>query len=87
MPGFCTGKNSKKTFLKLEKFSHYFSQCGWRLVDEEELDNAIANVQRMRKENTLQQFYEKMDATRRRLGQSITIFAQKSVEKDDNGST
>jgi len=49
----------------------------WGLVDEEELKEVIANVEKMKQEGTLQQYYEEADSTRRRIGQTITVFAQK----------
>eukprot|EP00112_Aurelia_sp_Birch-Aquarium-sp1_P014437 Seg3117.1 transcript_id=Seg3117.1/GoldUCD/mRNA.D3Y31 product="Demethylmenaquinone methyltransferase" protein_id=Seg3117.1/GoldUCD/D3Y31 len=53
----------------------------WGLVDEEELKEAIAKVEKKKQDGTLQQYYEDTDATRRRIGQSITIFAQKPKEE------
>ena len=53
----------------------------WGLVDDDELKEAIAKVEEMKQEGTLHQYYEETDATRRRIGQSITIFAQKPVEE------
>lgn len=49
----------------------------WGLVDEEELQEAIAKVQKMKDNGTLSTYFDDTDATRRRIGQSITIFAQK----------
>lgn len=49
----------------------------WGLVDADELEEAITKVQKMRANGTLNKYFEDTDATRRRIGQSITIFAQK----------
>lgn len=52
-----------------------------------ELQDAIAKVNKMKDDGTLQKYYEDADATRRRIGQSITIFAQKSASvSSENGS-
>ena len=65
----------------------------WGLVDEQELQEATGKVQKMKDDGTLQKYFEDTDATRRRIGQSITIFAQKSESiaasngvKHENGS-
>ena len=57
----------------------------WGLVDEEELKEAIAKVEKMKRDGALKQYYEDTDATRRRIGQSITIFAQKPKEMENGG--
>lgn len=57
----------------------------WGLVDEQELQDAISKVKKMKNDGSLQKYFEDADATRRRIGQSITIFAQKpcSTSKPD----
>ena len=60
----------------------------WGLVEPDELKCAIEKVKKLKEEGTLQQYYEDEDAVRRRIGQSITIFAQKpcSDTKLTNGA-
>ncbi|MDY6805106.1 MAG: class I SAM-dependent methyltransferase [Cyanobacteriota bacterium] len=51
----------------------------WTLATEEELERAMAQVQRMDRDGTMAQYVEKRDNLRKQIGQTTFIFAYKST--------
>jgi len=67
--------NNPENFLDYDRFSR--SDSTFNLVSEEEKLEAIAKVQKMKDDGTLQEWFKKREALRKEVGATVTVYATK----------